>query len=266
MKKQSKNARSAATSSKPELRLDWCSHEAAKYAVEKWHYSRRMPNSKLVKIGVWEGGDFVGVVIFGVGATPEIAKPFGLNAEDVCELVRVALSRHVTPVSRIVAIALRMLRGQCPKTKMVVSFADSAQGHHGGIYQAGGWVFIGTKAYHAYRVLGEMVHPRTLYDRYGVGGQSIPWLRKNVDPKAQRVITGAKHKYAMAFTDELRAKLNAKSLPYPKRAASESGDTSANHAEKGGSIPTAALSKKSVTGKKAKRITAEGKPPRRGRT
>jgi hypothetical protein len=26
-------------SSKPVLKLDWCSHAAAKYAVEHWHYS-----------------------------------------------------------------------------------------------------------------------------------------------------------------------------------------------------------------------------------
>ena len=60
--------------SRPELKIDWCTHEAAKYAVEHWHYSKRMPKSKLAKFGVWEGGKFVGCVIFGVGATPEIAK------------------------------------------------------------------------------------------------------------------------------------------------------------------------------------------------
>ena len=41
------------------LHLDWCSHKAAKYAVEHWHYSKRMPKSKLVKIGVWENNVFV---------------------------------------------------------------------------------------------------------------------------------------------------------------------------------------------------------------
>jgi trehalose 6-phosphate synthase/phosphatase len=40
--------------SKPVLKLDWCSHEAAKYACEKWHYSGRVPTSKSARIGVWE--------------------------------------------------------------------------------------------------------------------------------------------------------------------------------------------------------------------
>ena len=39
-----------------DLRLDFCTHEAAKHAVLRWHYSRAMPSAKLVRIGVWEGG------------------------------------------------------------------------------------------------------------------------------------------------------------------------------------------------------------------
>jgi hypothetical protein len=119
---------------KADLKLDWCSHEAAKYAVEKWHYSGRVPKSKLAKVGVWESGKFVGCVIFGVGATPEIAKPFGLVATQVVELVRVALSNHRAAVSRIIAIALKIVHKANPGLRVVVSFADSSQGHHGGIY------------------------------------------------------------------------------------------------------------------------------------
>jgi len=47
-------------SDKVDLRLDWCSHAAAKYAVEHWHYSKTMPVSKRVNIGVWEGEKFIG--------------------------------------------------------------------------------------------------------------------------------------------------------------------------------------------------------------
>jgi hypothetical protein len=35
--------------SKAILKLDWCSHEAAKYACENWHYSKCVPNQKTVK-------------------------------------------------------------------------------------------------------------------------------------------------------------------------------------------------------------------------
>lgn len=39
-----------------ELHIDFCSYKAAKAACEHWHYSKKIPISKLVKFGVWEGG------------------------------------------------------------------------------------------------------------------------------------------------------------------------------------------------------------------
>jgi len=126
-----------------ELKLDWCSHEAAKYAVEHWHYSKRMPKSKLVKIGVWEDAFFIGAVIFGLGATSGLVNPYGLSPTQGCELVRIALTKHKTEVSRIVSIAIRMLKRSNPNLRLIVSFADPEHQHHGGIYQAGGWLYVG---------------------------------------------------------------------------------------------------------------------------
>lgn len=228
-------------SSRPELKVDWCTHEAAKYAVEHWHYSRRMPVFKLVRIGVWEDRRFIGCVLFGSGATPEIASPFGLDRLAVCELVRIALTKHVWPVTRIVKIAIALLHRVCPGVRLVVSFADSAQGHHGGIYAGGNWVYIGAIPHHAYRVNGEVVHPKTLHSRYGIGGQSVPWLRQHVDPDAERIKTEVKHKYLYPLDAAMRAQIEPLRKPYPKRAGSVASDTPANQAGEGGATPTPAL-------------------------
>ena len=75
---------------KAELKLDWASYEAAKHACAHWHYSKAMPATKLVKIGVWEYGKFIGVVIFSRGAAPHLGDPC-LPQTDICELTRVAL-------------------------------------------------------------------------------------------------------------------------------------------------------------------------------
>lgn len=224
-----------------DLRLDWCSHEAAKYAVEHWHYSQRMPKSKLVKIGVWEDAVFVGVIIFGCGASPEIGTPYGLTQTQTCELVRVALQKHASATSKIVAIALRMLRKSNPGLRVVVSFADSSQGHHGGIYQAGGWIYTGSAEYHCYVVNGQKYHPRTLGSRYGRGGQSIPWLQNNVDPNAKRIRNGVKHKYVMALDEDMRSRIIKLAKPYPKRVESVASGTPAVQAGRGGASPTSTL-------------------------
>ena len=129
---------------KPDLKIDWATHEAAKYAVENWHYSKSIPKSKLVKIGVWENQKFIGVVIFSSGATPNLGSPYGLTQRECVELSRVALNKHFTPVSRILSIALKFLVNVNPKLRLVVSFADRDQSHHGGIYQATNWIYDGT--------------------------------------------------------------------------------------------------------------------------
>lgn len=61
------------------LRLDFCSPEAADFAVRAFHYSHGLPAGRLVCVGAWEAGAFVGAVIFGRGASSEIGSPFGLN-------------------------------------------------------------------------------------------------------------------------------------------------------------------------------------------
>lgn len=210
-------------SSHPKLKIDWATHDATAYACTHWHYSKSVPAGKLVKVGVWEDEKFVGVVIFSRGATPEIGSPYGLTQLEICELTRVALRAHQTPVSRIIAIALKFLRNNSPGLKMVVSFADAAQGHHGGIYQAGGWVYAGKSETHAYRVLGKVEHPKTLHSRYGKGGQSIPWLRARIDPNAERIVAGEKHRYLMPLDETTRRSAQSLSKPYPKRAKQAMG-------------------------------------------
>lgn len=229
-------------SSRNELRIDWATADAARFACTHWHYSRCVPVFKCVRVGAWESEKFIGVVLFGQGATPEIGSPYGLKGTEICELTRVALAKHKAPVSQIVSIALRFLRKKCPGLRMVVSFADAAKGHHGGIYQAGGWIYVGGAKTHGYLVDGTVVHPKTLHSRYGKGGQSIPWLRQNVDPKAQRIVSGFKHRYLMPLDDEMRRAIEPLRKPYPKRAGSAGSGTPPIHGGRGGATPTPALS------------------------
>ena len=76
------------------LYIDYCSHKVATYSVLRWHYSRRMPKSKLVKFGVWEYGTFKGSVIYGLGANPKSGAFLNISNFECPELVRVALDNH----------------------------------------------------------------------------------------------------------------------------------------------------------------------------
>jgi len=153
------------------LHLDWCDYRAAKYAVEHWHYSHTMPASKRLLIGVWEDKIFKGVIIFtsGAGAAAN-GQQYGLRQNfDMVELQRIALTTHESTVSRMVSIAIRILKQKCPRLRMIVSYSDPREGHHGGIYQAGNWVYVDTTSSVTEYELsnGRWVHKRTISKQWG---------------------------------------------------------------------------------------------------
>lgn len=201
------------------LRLDWCSEAAAEYAVSHWHYSRILPPHQN-RIGVWEHSKFIGCVVFSRGGNRNLLKPYGLSVTEGCELVRVALTKHDAPVSRIVAIAVRMLRAHSPGIKLIVSFADPAKGHIGGIYQALNWVYLGITGPGVQWIgpTGTRLHNRTA---------SVSPLHR---ASCRRTRIPGKYRYAYALDPQVRALLQSRAQPYPKRGRS---------AENGTAVPTA---------------------------
>jgi hypothetical protein len=165
---------------------------------------------------VWEDDKFIGVVLFSRGATKQIGRPYGLQQTEVCELTRVALASHQSRVSRIVAIAIRLLRRCSPGLRLIVSYAAVEEGHHGGIYQAGNWIYTGPIDSHTAIVKGVRTHARTVSSRYK-GHASIDWIRANVDPHAEMVRGLIRHKYLMPLDDAMHAQIAPLKQPYPKR-------------------------------------------------
>jgi len=212
-----------------DLHIDWATHKAAVYACENWHYSKRVPSGKLMRLGVWECGKFIGVVLFGSGANYNMLKPYGLNQDEGCELVRIALKKHKAPVSKIVSLALKMLKSS-QNLKLVVSYADPEQGHHGGIYQAGNWVYVGRSS-KAIKIFyrGRWAHQKTV-DEAGVDKAKLP-----------KKIQEGKHTYLMPLTKDMKRKVEHLAKPYPKRVQSIDSDALGDQPREGGAIPTCTL-------------------------
>ena len=196
---------------KVNLKIDWASHEAAKYACLNWHYSKCLPVGKLVKIGAWENDKFIGVVIFGRGANKSLGEPYKLDQTECCELVRIALTDHKTPVSRIMSIAIKLLKNIHKQLKLVISFADSEQNHHGGIYQATNWVYVGkTNSADEYLYKGKRWHGRAFRKSLG---SHLNYMNKGLE-----IIQGSqKHRYLMPLDDNMRKQVQLLAKPYPKR-------------------------------------------------
>lgn len=195
--------------SRPELKLDWATHKAAKYAVEHWHYSECMPAGKIVKVGVWENKDFIGVVLFSRGANNSLGNPYGLSQIECCELTRIALKAHITPVSRIMRMAIVFLRKNSPGVRLIISFADPEQGHHGGIYQATNWAYSGkSPAPDEYMIFGKRMHGRSMRAKYGT----------HLGKDFIKIVKGSsKYRYLMPLDKAMAEQIEHLRKPYPKR-------------------------------------------------
>ena len=199
--------------------------KAIRYACLHFHYAKSVPS---VQYGynVYQDGEWCGVILFGSGATINIAVAMDAVQGEVLELVRVALNGKQAHTSKCVAAALKALHKEAPHVKMVVSYADQNQGHFGVIYQATNWLYLGdtSKWAKGYRedyfiVNGEKVHPRTCYSRGWK--QSVSWLQENVDPNAYGWKGKPKFKYLFVFDKKLRKKWQKKAVPYPKKDSAE---------------------------------------------
>lgn len=214
------------------LYLAWCSHEAMRAALTQWYYRDAVPIGKLVRVGVWENATFSGVVTFGAGSSNALGKRWNLTPLQVCEMNRVALRPgHKAQVSRILSIAIKLLRSHAPGLRAVVTFADPEAGHHGGVYQGAGWIYTGKTADdRRYLYRGEWLHSRQVKEQgftLGIGGQKSLCVRPSECERVERV--PGKHRYVMPLDDETRALVMREARPYPKRETSPEGVQASPH-------------------------------------
>lgn len=197
------------------MKLRRATPQETKYACERFHYAKAVPAKSYAYSVFNDDGEWCGVVVYSGGATPMIGRPYGLFQGEVLELVRVALNGKQGTTSKPVALSLKLLKHDAPKTRMVVSFADTEQGHLGKIYQAMNWKYVGVSEGGRYFVVnGKRTHPKTIHSRGWV--QSEEWLKTHVDKNAKSVKGGDKHKYLYFFDKKLEKKMRSQFLPYPK--------------------------------------------------
>tara|TARA_R110000803_G_scaffold26601_1_gene62774 strand:+ start:361 stop:1062 length:702 start_codon:yes stop_codon:yes gene_type:complete len=201
---------------KVKLKLDWANYKAAEYSCKNWHYSKCLPIGKSVKVGVWENNKFIGVVLFSRGTAPTLGKKYGLVQTECVELTRIALTNHISPVSRIMAIALKFLQKSNKGIRLVVSFAAKSENHHGGIYQACNWIYTGETTankdaiYKGRRVPNRSLTP--ISQRYKCTVSEL--IKKGVFSDIRQI---GKHRYLMPLDEEIKKRTIILSKPYPKR-------------------------------------------------
>lgn len=126
------------------MRITKATPEAIRYACTHFHYAKSVPANP-VGYNIYNGKDeWCGVILYAMGATPNIGKQYNLPVGGVLELVRVALNGKQEHTSQAVSMSLKRLHEDVPQCRLVVSYADCDQSHLGTIYQATNWLYVGT--------------------------------------------------------------------------------------------------------------------------
>lgn len=202
------------------MRLEIASTKAIKYACMNFHYAKSVPVNTFGYSVFNDAGEWCGVVLFGLGASPYVSMSLGMKQGQAAELVRMALNGKQKNVSSVLAVAIKLFSKQNPLIKILFSYADIDQNHNGTIYQATNWYFIGnvnenTKS--GYIVKGKKIHARVPNSK-GIKN-NIHDVRRYLDPNATEHISKGKRKYIYPLDKNLIPLCKSLSKPYPKLAA-----------------------------------------------
>jgi len=171
-------------------------YEDTKPFILNIHYAKRMPSISFA-YGLFLNKELVGMVSYGSPVSPSLCKGIAgvENKKLVLELNRLVLKYNKkNEASMLVGKSLNLL----PKPKIIVSYADTQQGHQGYVYQASNFLFTGTtKA------------------RTDIAGKNGKHSRHHLGDKTKRVYRSAKHRYVFIIGNRKDKKQLTKQLKYP---------------------------------------------------
>lgn len=180
----------------------------------KKHYAHRIPAISY-SYGLYIDNILAGIVTYGSPPSYTLTELCGKDHKGkVIELNRLVLNENLpkNSASYLVGNSLKLL----PKPKIVVSFADTAQGHIGYIYQATNWIYTGISPKRTYYKLKTENNENTPYRRRArMSKKEI--TNQYGENYIETYFSTDKHRY-LYFLDckELIKELKYPILPYPK--------------------------------------------------
>jgi len=195
------------------MRLEKASSKAIKFACLNFHYSKAVPYLSSGYSVFNENNEWCGVVLFNRGNING-GKPYNCKIGQFSELIRVALNGKHSFTSKAVSLAVRLFKKDNPLCKVLVSYADTGQGHEGIIYMAMNWHYEGeikpTRPKFKDKT-GKIIHSRVAAKLKTAG------KIKAYDDIYERVLNTNKHRYSYPLDKSLIPLCKSLSKPYPKK-------------------------------------------------
>lgn len=180
----------------------------------KKHYAHRIPSISYA-YGLYDKDNILqGVCSFGTPASSTLLSGIcgGNHADKVLELNRLVVN-DICPhnsASFFVSRCLKLL----PAPKIIVSYADSGQGHIGYVYQACNFIYTGLSSKFLDPKVKGLEHQH--HATYGYGLTNAQ-LKEKFGDKLYFVERDRKHRYIyFVGCYELKSELKYPILPYPK--------------------------------------------------
>jgi hypothetical protein len=185
------------------------------------HYAHRWP-SITHAFGLFMDGVLVGCVTY--GTPPSSTLRNGIAGEEfagsVLELNRLVLDHNLkNEASRLVSTSLRMIGGD----HIIVSFADTEQGHRGVVYQACSFTYHGLSAKRTdWKVRGmEHLHGITIADQFRGVKNRAQAMRDKYGDDFYLKPRPRKHRYikiigSKGFRVKAARAIKYEKMPYPK--------------------------------------------------
>mgnify|MGYP006437534075 CR=1 FL=1 len=182
------------------------------------HYAHREPPISHA-FGAYRGDEIIGVITYGVPSSAPLRR--GVCGDEWKDCV-LELNRLVClPEKNLASILISRSIKQLPKPKIIISFADIAQGHVGYVYQATNWIYTGLSAKRTDWSLGGKSHGATVADMSRGHENRAEYMRGKYGDSFSLKERSRKHRYIYIHASRQEKRKIGKQLkyqvqPYPK--------------------------------------------------
>lgn len=181
--------------------IEWCL---------KKHYAKRIPPIEYA-FGLFNS-ELVGIVTFGTPASNPLRTLW--DKYKLMELNRLVVNEGLckNALSFFVSNALKSI----VKPTVIVSYADTSQGHHGYIYQATNWIYTGLSANRTdWKIKGlEHLHGASIADISRGQANRVEFMREKFGENFYLEQRPRKHRYFYFLGDKKQRKDMISKLPY----------------------------------------------------
>jgi len=185
------------------------------------HYAGRWPSISYA-FGLFDNEELCGIITYGTPPSAPLRR--GIAGDrfkgSILELNRLCLKyNRPREAGFLIARSLKLL----PQNKIVVSFADTEQGHRGVVYQATNFLYTGLSAKRTdWKLKGkEHLHGQTIADEFRGLPNRAKLMREKYGEDFYLKARPRKHRYltirgSKRFRREVMSALRYPILPYPK--------------------------------------------------